>query len=412
MKESGITIMLRERIELQGQSISKVSRDTGISRNTIRKYLREGEQEHGLKGCKRPSKLDPYKTQIDELIASGIYNAEVIYTRIVAKGYSGKVTIIKDYLRPRRPVTVTQGPAVQRYETKPGRQVQMDWGICNYIDPNGQHRKTACFVMVLGFSRVRYIEFCKRSDLRSLLRCIVNAFEYFGGVPQMLLTDRMKTVILQMDQRQATWQADFEQFAAELGFVPKVCRVRRPQTKGKVERLVDYVKDNFLPGRSFTDLQDLNNQARYWMAIVNNKIHGTTGLIPLLQLAQEKLQPLPEDGRHEAYRWEKRKVSMDCFVSYDGVRYGVKWRYCRQEVLVKRDNNHLMIALADGELIQEHQVCHDGRRYVYAKGQYEGLVSHQGKPHTPSYARQILYDEVQIRNLDEYAAMTGVISHG
>jgi transposase len=65
MKESGITIMLRERIELKGQSISKVSRDTGISRNTIRKYLREGEQEHGLKGCKRPSKLDPYKTQID-----------------------------------------------------------------------------------------------------------------------------------------------------------------------------------------------------------------------------------------------------------------------------------------------------------------------------------------------------------
>lgn len=412
MKESGITIMLRERIELQGQSISKVSRDTGMSRNTIRKYLRDGEQKHGLKGRKRPSKLEPFKEIIDKLISSGIYNAQVIYERLAEIGYTGKVTIIKDYLRPIRPVTVTKGPAVQRYERKPGSQVQMDWGICDYIDLTGQRRKTACFVMVLGFSRVRYIDFCKRSDLHSLLRCIVNAFEYFGGVPQVLLTDRMKTVILQMDHGQATWQADFERFAAELGFVPKVCRVRRPQTKGKVERLVHYVKDNFLPGRLFTDLHDLNNQARHWMAIVNNKVHGTTGLIPLLQLTQEKLQPLPADGRHEAYRWEKRKVSMDCFVSFDGVRYGVRWRYCRQDVFVKRDDNHLLIALPDGELIQEHQVCHDGRRYVYAKEQYKDLTIQQGKPHHPSYARQILYDEVQIRNLDDYTAMTGVSSHG
>ena len=235
--------------------------------------MEEGEQEDRRTGTKRPSKLDPYKAEIEILMSSGVYNAAAIYERLLEKGFDGKITILKDYLKPLRPVTVKEGPAVRRYETKPGSQVQMDWGICKYLDPRNRVRKVACFVMVLGYSRVRYIEFCNRCDLRSLQRCCVNAFEYFGGVPAVLLTDHMKTVITHVDNGQAVWQEGFQRFATELGFVPKVCRVRRPQTKGKVERLVQYVKKNFMPGRVFTDLDDLNVQARHWMTIANNKVH-------------------------------------------------------------------------------------------------------------------------------------------
>src|SRR5690554_3013676 len=374
MIRSGTINMIHEGSQ-KGKSAYAISKELGISKNTAKKYMNQPKAEHGLKGRTKPSKLDPFKPQINEMIENGIFNCVVIFERLKDMGYTGGITIIKDYVKPFRPAR--NAPAVRRYETPPGKQAQMDWGIAHYIDEKGVIHKTPVFTMILGNSRCKYVEFTKRCDIYSLLRCMVNAFEYFGGVPEVVLTDRMKTVINGSDAGKPIWNSRFEDFAADMGFVPKVCRVKRPQTKGKVERLVDYVKDNFLPGRRFKDLQDLNNQARHWMAIVNNKTHGTTGLIPLLQLPQEKLQLLPEDGRHEAYRWEKRKVSMDCFVSYDGVRYGVKWHYCRQEVLVRRDDNHLTIALANGELIQEHQVCYGSRRYVYAKEQYKGLSIQQ-----------------------------------
>lgn len=308
MKESGTAIMVRERIELQGESISHVARKMNMSRNTVKKYLREGDQKDKRSGAAKPSKLDPFKPEIALLMEEGIYNAVTIFERLQEKGYNGKITILKDYLKPLRPVVIKEGPAVRRYESKPGSQVQMDWGICKYIDLKGRIRKVACFVMVLGYSRVRYIEFCSRCDLSSLLRSIVHAFEYFRGIPEVVLTDHMKTVITHTDNGEAVWQEGFERFATELGFIPKVCRVRRPQTKGKVERLVRYVKENFMPGRSFTDLDDLNNQARKWMLLTNNKVHGTTGEIPLHMLVEEHLKALPQDGRHAEYTWEYRKV--------------------------------------------------------------------------------------------------------
>jgi len=407
MKERGIAIMVREQVKLQDKSISQVARELNMSRNTVKKYLEEGEQEDRRTGTKRPSKLDPYKAEIEMLMSSGVYNAAAIYERLLEKGFDGKITILKDYLKPLRPVTVKEGPAVRRYETKPGSQVQMDWGICKYLDPRNRVRKVACFVMVLGYSRVRYIEFCNRCDLRSLQRCCVNAFEYFGGVPAVLLTDHMKTVITHVDNGQAVWQEGVQRFATELGFVPKVCRVRRPQTKGKVERLVQYVKKNFMPGRVFTDLDDLNVQARHWMTIANNKVHGTTGAIPLMELSLEELKALPQDGSHLEYTWEYRKVSNDGFVSYDGVRYGVKWQYCGQVLKAKQIEQKLYIENFEEEIVQIHDICRKSRKYVYAEGQYDGLLLAEGYPKPPAYGRQVAIADVAVRNLSDYAAFAG-----
>ena len=407
MKESGTAIMVREQVQLQGKSISQVARELKMSRNTVKKYLKEGEKEDQRIGQKKVSKIDPYRSEIQNLLDQGIYNAEVIYERILEKGYQGKRTILKDYLRPLRPVIVKEGPAVRRYETKPGSQVQMDWGICKYFDALGRVRKVACFVMVLGYSRTRYIEFCHRCDLASLLRCCVHAFEYYQGVPEVVLTDHMKTVITRMDNGEAIWQEGFQRFATELGFVPKVCRVRRPQTKGKVERLVQYVKRNFLPGRTFTDFDDLNAQARHWMFVANNKIHGTTGEIPLRMLFFESLKPLPPDGRHLEYTWEYRKVSNDSFVSYDGVRYGVNWRYSGQVLRVKTIERKLYIMDFEDVIVQIHDICRKRRAYIYAKDQYEGLLLAQGYPQVPSYGRQISLTDVSVRSLSDYAAFSG-----
>ena len=232
MDRSGIIIMIREAYDKQGATIAQIARDMQMSRNTVRKYLTEDVKPDKRIGAVRGSKLDAYKPTIDELIKLGVYNSTVIFERLQYAGYPGKLSILKAYLKRIRPAVLVSGPAVMRYETKAGQQAQMDWGICHYVDARGRLRKVACFVMILGYSRCRYIEFTSRCDSASLLRCIVHAFEYYGGVPQKILTDRMKTVVIGVENKQPVWQEQFEIFAAELGFIPKLCRVRRPETKG------------------------------------------------------------------------------------------------------------------------------------------------------------------------------------
>lgn len=141
-----------------------------------------------------------------------------------------------------------------------------------------------------------------------------------------MLTDRIKTVILGMEEdRKPRCHLLFADFAAAMGLVPKVCQVRRPQTKGKVKRSVRFIKENFIPGRQFVDLGVLNRQALKWCDVKNNRIQGTTGERPIERLLQEKLQPQPSKERWVKYLYEPRRVSRDGFVSCGGVRYGVPW---------------------------------------------------------------------------------------
>jgi transposase len=405
MLGSGLVISLHEQ-KAMGKSIRQIVRDTGISRNTIRKYLRYNGLPERKKRSKRGSKLDPFKPVLDMLLAQGIYNCEVLWERIREQGYTGGKTLVKDYVQPLRPPRRT--PAVQRYETKPGEQAQVDWGIADYVDENGIIHKVPVFVMVLGYSRAMYIEFARRCDIRSFLRCLIHALEYFGGVPNVMLTDRMKTVILGVrDDRKPEWHPVFADFAAAVGMVPKVCRVRRPQTKGKVERGVQFVKDNFLPGRTFTDLGDLNTQARHWCDEKNRRIHGTTGERPCDRLPLEQLKPLPVEEVIAPFRFETRQVSRDGFVSFDGVRYGVPWTYSGREVMVRLLRGFVEI-WADGQLIARHEQIHRSRAVVMLPGQYAGLHTAQGHAHPRPVARQIPAEQVETRSLDLYDRLAEV----
>jgi transposase len=333
----------------------------------------------------------------------------VILERLQDIGYTGGITIIKDYVKPFRPARST--PAVRRYETLPGKQAQMDWGITHYIDDRGNVHKTPAFIMIMGSSRSKYVEFTKRCDFYSLLRCMVNAFEYYGGVPEVVLTDRMKTVIDGSEAGKPIWNSRFEDFAADMGFVPKVCKVRKPQTKGKVERLVDYVKDNFLPGRQFKDLYDLNSQALEWCKRVDSKIHGTTGEVPLEALSKEPLQPLPDKAVRDKYRWETRKVTRDGFVSYDGAKYGMPWQYSGREVRVRICGGFFEVY--DGEVrIARHKVEYASGRIVWLKGQYQGLAEKGGIAVPLPFARKKETEAVEIRPLSVYDALAGVVSNG
>lgn len=405
MLRSGIVISLHT-MRAEGKSIREIAKETGHSRNTVRRYLRlEGIPERKVRKS-RDSKLDPFKPFLQERIQEGIFNCEVLFELLREKGYTGGRTILKDYVKDFRPPK--QVPAVLRYETKPGEHAQVDWGLCEYADQDGNVRKVPVFVMVLGYSRATYIEFTKRCDIHSFLRCLIHAFEYFGGIPKVMLTDQMKTVVLGMgDDRKPRWHSLFADFAAVIGLVPKVCRVRRPETKGKVERGVQYVKNNFIPGRQFIDLQDLNRQALQWCDRINRRIHGTTGERPTDRLREENLPPVPSSDRWEKYLHEPRQVSRDGFVSYDGVRYGVPWRYSGREVTVREVNGWLEI-WADGTCISRHQKVYRSRATVFCENQYAGLTTAQGYAYPRPQARQMSSQQVEVRPLDVYDRLTGV----
>lgn len=331
MLRSGMILMIREKAQ-GGKSAYAIGKELGISKNTARKYM----EQPGTAPPKidRFSKLDRFKPMLHELMSRGIFNCVVLLERLKEAGYDGGITILKEYVHPFRPAKAL--PAVRRFETPDGKQAQMDWGICQYDDSSGAIHKVPVFVMILGASRAKYVEFASRCDLNSLQSCMVNAFSHFGGVPKKVLTDNMKTVVVGRQAGKIIWNTRFEDFAVDIGFTPKACRVRSPQTKGKVERLVHYVKDNFLPGRTFEDLSDLNRQALDWCRSADQKPHGTTGRIPLQELGSEQLQPLPPQAVLDKYRWESRIVTLDGMVSFDGVRYGVPWHHSQRPPKIER----------------------------------------------------------------------------
>ena len=407
MIRSGLIIMIKD-FAAKGKRAGEISREIGVSENTARKYMRQPARPHGLIWRSKPSKLDPYKPYLQELMNQGIFNCVVLMERIRAKGYNGSMTILKDYVQPFRPAKAAS--AVQRYETLPGKQAQMDWGMCPFVDTNGILHYTPALVMILGNSRTKYVEFTTRCDFRSMIRCMVNAFEYFGGVPEIVLTDNMKTVVDHREAGNVIWNPQFADFAAQMDFVPKVCKVRRPETKGKVERLVRYVKDNFFPGRQFENLEDLNRQALQWCAEVDSRVHSTTGKIPLQELANEPLRPLPEQTVLDRYRWEDRKVTREGLVSFDGIRYGVPWQYSGKEVQVRLHDGY--VEIYKGEvLLARHEAQHGGSRILWLKGQYKGLMERHGIP-GPYPAAHMSLPKVEQRDLRFYDSLLGGASNG
>lgn len=403
----GGSVLKLHTLRAEGKSLRKIARETGFARNTVRKYLRDGKLPERQTRRKRGSKLAPFESQLQRWMQEdGIFNCEVLYRRLKDLGYTGRVTVIKDYVRPFRPPA--QLKAARRYDTSPGTQAQVDWGICAYIDEAGHERNIAVFVMVLGYSRAMYVEFARRCDIFSFLRCFVHAIEFFGGVPKIALTDHMKTVVLGMNEdRSPEWHALFRDFALSIGLTPKLCRVRRPQTKGKVERMVEYVKHNFWPGRRFTDMADLNRQALAWCVEVGQRIHGTTRERPCDRLAQEPLQPLPAPDKLEKYLRVARRVSVDGFVSYDSVRYGVPWIYSGRVVQVRRVRTTVEVWF-EGTRIANHPLSTKWGDIVPLPGQYDGLTVTGGHLRPRPQGRQVPSEHVETRPLDVYEALLEV----
>ena len=263
--------MLEARVlQGQGKTQLEIAEILGVCERTVRNHLKGIPV--GRKKPHRGSKVDGFKAKIDEILEdNAFYNGELIYERLVKMGYSGKISVMKDYVAAVRKKLSVQ--AVQRFETEPALQAQVDWKEFGKQTVDGRVVKLSAFVMVLGYSRKAFVLFTKSMDTATLMACHVLAFTYFGGVPFEILYDNMRTAF--QPDAEGTWRPTKRllALAVHYGFAPKRCRVRRPETKGKVERTVGYLDNNFWPrkeGETLT-LAGLNEQVRGWLAAVNAK---------------------------------------------------------------------------------------------------------------------------------------------
>jgi transposase len=397
-------LMIRD-LYSQGLSISEISEQTGKDRKTVRKYAHQKTVPQTRKRLAVPSKLDPYKSYILEKLKEGPYTAARIFREIKELGYDGGETIVKDFVRKVRP---EQGvPAVLRYETKPGVQAQVDWGDLGTIEVDGIFRKLSCFSMILGYSRMRYVEFTLSIDTPTLIQCHMNAFQYFNGCTQEILYDNMKQVVIKRALRSSDsqWNSQFEDFFKHYGFIPRLCRPYRPQTKGKIENTIGYIKRDFFLGREFSSLENLNEQALKWMERVNSSVHGTTHEIPLERFEKEELLPFNQHP-YRVIRKEKRKISRDCYVSYLGNKYSVPYRFAGRLSEIHVSEGKLQV-LVDGEQVCEHEIIPGNCRVARNKEHFQGLLSEILKQNsqcrkTTQMPIKLSEVEVEIRSLAIY----------
>lgn len=286
----------------QGVSIREISRQLGVSRNTVRRYLHDDAEPAYAARPQRPGKLGPYADYIRERVAAARPEwipATVLCREIRALGYQGGERLLRYFLAELKP-TPRPDPVV-RFETEPGQQMQVDWGVFR----RGKAPLSA-FVATLGWSRYCYVEFVCDEQFATLKRCHENAFAYFQGVPREVLYDNMRTVVVQRDaygSAQHRFHAGLWSLAKDLGFAPRLCRPYRARTKGKVERFIGYLRRSFyvplatqLKQAGLTvDVDTANLEVRKWLRdVANARVHGTTQAIPAQRWKEEAQTLLPE----------------------------------------------------------------------------------------------------------------------
>jgi transposase len=413
--------MLDARImQAQGYTQVQIAEMLHVTDRTVRNYLK-----YPPRGRKRPirsSKVDEFKTFIDEVLeANPRYNSELLYERLLRLGYTGKKSIMKDYVAGVRRRLLNQ--AVMRFETEPGLQAQVDWKEFGRQVVDGRETKLYAFVMVLGYSRKAFVHFTTSMDTVTMLACHLLAFAYFGGVPWEILYDNMKTAF--HCDAEGTWRATrrLSAVAAHYGFTPKRCQVRRPETKGKVERAIGYLDGNFWPRMDggVLCLAELNARVTEWLRDVDEKqlAQFSQSRNERFLLEKAALRPLPIESC-DVREQIPVAVNRESMIRYQTNSYSVPPEHIGQVLMLNVD------PLSHGaELCGPHGTI---RTFILASaGARQRLVFHEdrqamhkrwdkdrqrtARSRAPRSRRLTAEIEVETRSPSEYEPIAEVMGH-
>jgi transposase len=355
----------------QGESQRRIARQLGISRWKVAEIVAGYERARdpaspkvplpdGLERPpeKRGSKLDAWEPQLRELLQRyPNITATRMFEELAKLGYKGRYSLVRDRVRELRSRPIK--PLTVRFETGPGEQAQMDWSTYEIPFTEEGRRKVNAFSYVLAYSRRQYVSFTERQDFDATVREHIQAFRHLGGPAAVCLYDNMKVVVTRWEDGQPIYNTRFLSFATHYGFKPWACQIRRPQTKGKVERPFQYIEGNLLNGRAFRSLEHLNEVARCWLSeIADRRQHGTTRKTPLELHAEElpHLLPMPNlefDTSQVVYR----HVESDGTIRYENNRYSVPWQLVGELLPIRISERSLIVYGRNLNPVAEHRLA-------------------------------------------------------
>lgn len=345
---------------IDGLSARAISKRLSISRNTVRKLLRSNPPQARKErpSPRRGSILEPYKKEIKDLLEEvSEMKAPAVLERLRPLGYSGGISILRDYLRQSRPRPNRE--AFLTLDFHPGAAMQVDWGDFGYAIP-GCPRRVSALVMVLCYSRYLYIEFTLSQTFGTFVRAMERGLTFFGGTTIVDIFDNMKTVVITNNHKTTQFNQKFLAYSRARDFGIRACNPRKGNEKGRVERPIGFVRERFWPGRRFTSLLDLNQQATAWRDdFANNREHAETGKIPALVFKYEEqrlLRPLAENPPFETDDIESAGVTKLFRIRFDRNVYSVPPRMVGQTVVVRANDEAVAVYLGPKQ-VALHRRC-------------------------------------------------------
>lgn len=369
-----------------GLSKTATAQRLNLDRGTVAKYWDVEEPLKAPPVYQRSSKIDLYKEYITNRLEKWPeLFAETIYEEIKKMGYKGSARTVRRYVSKVRPKLSRE---YKPYETLPGEQAQVDWGHLGTIVENGRRVKLYVFVFCLSWSRERYAEFITSLNMAVFNACLHRAFEYVGGIPETILFDNAKTVVAERVGTIVRFNSTLLELALRYGFTPKACWINDPESKGKVESNVKYLKKSFYYGREFKNLEDLNQQLQVWLKeVANAKVHGTTGEIPEERLIEERkyLKPLPAAIKAPLPVYETRKAGKTALISVDNNKYSVPAKLARKTVHFRRYEDRIEI-LDDEQVVAVHTLVKGKNQVVINDDHYPEHQKMKQRPKHPLQA--------------------------
>ena len=351
---------------------AELARRYNCDPRTIDRYLKiqSGEIVPATSSRIYHSKLDDYKSVIINKVDTYGCTAMAVYKFIVKKGYTGKYSIVADFVKNHKDTETKK--ATIRFETNPGLQAQVDWKEdMTLISRRGQPFKINIFLMVMGYSRNKFIIITSDRNQDTLFRCMIEAFKYYGGLPQEILFDNMKTVVdhAKSSFAKTVFNDKFVTFAKDMGFTPIACRPYRPQTKGKAEALAKLMDRLKVYNEEFDTWDDLIKITTEFRDDINKELSQGCDDIPIELFEKEKeyLLPLPHMELLTSYisRQEEKTypVNRESMIKYEGRKYSVPTRYIGERMTVTKDDSGNLSIYYNNQLV----VCHtvSNKRYNY-----------------------------------------------
>ena len=343
--------------EKEIMSKAAMARIMGCDPRTVKRYL-EGYEPKKKRKVLKESKLDKFKETIISKLEIGC-TSMAIFKFIQKDGYTGSYSLVADFVQKHKEEQIKK--ATIRFETAPGLQAQVDWKEnLKMISKHGEIFEVNIFLMVLGYSRTKFVKLTSDKTQKTLFECMNEAFKYLGGIPKEIVFDNMATVVDRANSRigNVKLNTKFLQYSKDIGFNPITCRIYRPQTKGKVESLAKLVDRLQVYNDEFETYEELDKIVKMFMKEINNEISQGINQKPVERLEKETkyLLPLPNQEILNAYTTSPKeyKVSKESMITYKGQKYSVPTYLIGKLVSVKETNEYIHIYYTSN-LVTKHK---------------------------------------------------------